>query len=374
MALITGVLNGTNINNDYQFSLAARALLNSGVISGFAVTSGSVSAGEALIEVTRANGQKVLVAVTDLSAFTLDTSGTKKVWIAISQTKVDDGSFNATDGSGIATITTGPSYPVSGSFIKLASISAGAITDDRVTITGKALARSGMTAKAFVATDANGKEVFLPGVAGQTLGFDSSNIPVVQNPAAVEADGETVAAVAGEAITAGDGLGAVFFGQGTTKTYLLSQTTSNTDISIGQADANTRFAFYFTPPTTEKIGATFSFGFLLKKVGAPTDNLEFRLLDSTKTAVSGWTTATIAGTALTTAYVLNTITQSVAITGGQKYYLDLRRSGANDGTNYYQIQTNNANVNTGYGYATYTASTTTWSTDNENDPYFAVQY
>lgn len=150
---------------------------------------------------TRANGQKVLVAVTDLSAVSLDTTGTKKVWISISQSKVDDGSLNATDGSGVASIQTGANYPAVGSFIKLASISAGAISDERVSITGKALARTGLTTKAVVVTDATGREVFITGTTGQNLGFNSENMPAAQNPAAVEADGETVSGVLGETVT-----------------------------------------------------------------------------------------------------------------------------------------------------------------------------
>lgn len=97
-------------------------------------------------------------------------------------------------------------------------------------------------------------------------------------------------------------------------------------------------------------------------------------MDSTKTAVGAWTTATIAGATVKTVFHKHQIFQQVAITGGSKYYLETRRSGANDGTNYYVAQVNNTNVNTGYGYATYTSSTTTWTADNEFDPYFIIDY
>lgn len=63
--------------------------------------------------------------------YTINTSGTKKVYVVIDQAKLDDGSANVVDGSGIASIGTDTSYP-SGNYVPLASISGGTITDARV--------------------------------------------------------------------------------------------------------------------------------------------------------------------------------------------------------------------------------------------------
>lgn len=61
---------------------------------------------------------------------TIDTTGTKKVWVEIDQAKVDVGSSNNADGTGIGYVETGASYPAD-SYIPLASISSGTITDER---------------------------------------------------------------------------------------------------------------------------------------------------------------------------------------------------------------------------------------------------
>ena len=41
----------------------------------------------------------------------VDLTGTKKVYILVDQGKLDDGSSNAEDGTGIASIQTSASYP-----------------------------------------------------------------------------------------------------------------------------------------------------------------------------------------------------------------------------------------------------------------------
>ncbi len=121
MPIYAGVLNGNNNNNDYQFQTGVSAALEQGVISGLDVTTNSVASGSAMVQVTRGLFSW-LIPVHNTSAVTIDTSGTKKVWIAIDQAKVDDNSAGSGDGTGIASIQTGASYPASGSYLKLASI------------------------------------------------------------------------------------------------------------------------------------------------------------------------------------------------------------------------------------------------------------
>jgi len=66
----------------------------------------------------------------------IDTTGTKKVRLEVDQAYIDDPTTIPTDRSGVATIETGASYPGSGNFVKLASITSGSITDEREYITG----------------------------------------------------------------------------------------------------------------------------------------------------------------------------------------------------------------------------------------------
>ena len=80
--------------------------------------------------VTRAGGVAFNVLVHITEEVTVDTTGTKKVWIEIDQTAIDDGSSNNADGTNIATIETGADYP-STNFVKIASITGDVVTDDR---------------------------------------------------------------------------------------------------------------------------------------------------------------------------------------------------------------------------------------------------
>ncbi len=138
--------------------------------SDLAVTTNSVAAGEGFILCTRTNGQKIMVDYNNTSAVTIDTTGTKKVWIGISQSVVDDGSGNALDGTGIATIQTGASYP-SANYIPLATIVSGAITDDRQLITGKPITRSGFPInKTVYVNPATGNEVVKDSTLGSSIG------------------------------------------------------------------------------------------------------------------------------------------------------------------------------------------------------------
>ena len=120
---IAGLLNGTNINQDYMLSMGIEAMIVApgAIVSGLAVTTNTVAVGKAIIRCTRTNGQVVFVAYSNTASVTIDSSGTKKVWVEVSQAKLDDGSANATDGTGIAVVNTGDSYPT-GNYMPLASI------------------------------------------------------------------------------------------------------------------------------------------------------------------------------------------------------------------------------------------------------------
>ncbi len=176
---IIGVLNGKNKNYDYQLTAAVRSLLTGGTLgpTDLLVTSGSVAAGAALIEVTRTNGQKVLVHYQNTDAFPITTTGTTKVYVLVDQAKIDDGSANAADGTGIATIASGASYPAA-NFIPLATIVSGVITDDRSTaslrghnVTGVLSLSTGADMASATTLDlatATGNTVYVTGTASIT--------------------------------------------------------------------------------------------------------------------------------------------------------------------------------------------------------------
>lgn len=388
MAVLAKLLNAVPtglVNNDSDISVMLRALMPNGgtfdISNGsLLVTTNSVAIGTCFVPVTRtSSGEKFLVVVRNNSAATINTSGTKKVWIAVSQARIDDPTLNTDPtGAGIASIVTGASYPAS-NFIPLASITGGVITDDR-TLVGNGFTRSGFATALrggllFVDSAGNETVIDTDGTAGQILYQGGNNVaPFFGNVPTVEADGETISAVAGETITAGEGIGAVFLGTGNLDTFFIAQTTGETDLAIGDADARTRIAFSITPDATEKVNALRYVEFQLKKVGNPTDVLEMRLLDSTKAVVSGWTTASFSGASLSTSYITYRVTQNAVLTNGAKYYVEFRRQTANDAVNYYHLLVHSADVNTGYGTATYTGTTTTWTADSVNDAVYTIQY
>lgn len=129
------LLSGKNINKDSDISKLLQGLATSWVVEWLAVTTWQVAVWYAFIEVSR-DGESFYVLYQNTSAVTIDTTGTKKVWIAVDQTKVDDGSNNSVDGSGIGSIQTWASYPAS-NYIPLASITGGVITDERSFFTPK---------------------------------------------------------------------------------------------------------------------------------------------------------------------------------------------------------------------------------------------
>lgn len=128
---IVGFLNGKNKNYDYQLSAASLALLTGGVVgSGLGVTDGEVAAGTAFVECVRTNGQRVLVHYENTAALVFDTTGTKKVFVLIDQEKIDNGSANAADGTGIGAVSSAADWP-SANFVPLATIDSGVVTDAR---------------------------------------------------------------------------------------------------------------------------------------------------------------------------------------------------------------------------------------------------
>lgn len=137
-----GLLNGTNITYDKDLTAGLLAILNQWVIEGLGISWSGASANvlpwKALIECIRTNGEKVMVFFENTANVAVDLTGTKKLYIAVTQAKIDDGSSNSLDGTGIGSIQTGASYPAS-NYIPLASITGGVITDASFVISKKAL-------------------------------------------------------------------------------------------------------------------------------------------------------------------------------------------------------------------------------------------
>lgn len=153
-------MNGKNLNYlDQDNSALDYALVNSGVIEWMAVTLNSVAIGRAILNTKRTSvtpNQQFGVHIEITAPETIDTSGTKKVWLALNTTYINDGTLaTAPMGTQLASVVTGASYPADSSYyIPLASITGWVITDDRTFITSKPILRKWMlTAQNIWATN-----------------------------------------------------------------------------------------------------------------------------------------------------------------------------------------------------------------------------
>ncbi|PZM87452.1 MAG: hypothetical protein DLD55_01110 [candidate division SR1 bacterium] len=125
-----GVLNGNNITYDHDLAGLVRGLTDGGVIQGGEISENKVQPVQAVIACQRSNGQKLMLYFESDEQVAIPSSGIFKVYIEVNQAKIDDGSENAENGTGIAEIKTGPSVPSQNSLL-LASVADGAITDER---------------------------------------------------------------------------------------------------------------------------------------------------------------------------------------------------------------------------------------------------
>ena len=139
--------------------------------------------------------------------------------------------------------------------------------------------------------------------------------------------------------------------------------------NFGDADTRTQRAQSFT--VTDALATTISLESIfvaLQKVASPTDNLtiEIQTDDSGEpsgTVVTNGTSNNVTGSGVASTSDLVEFTWSTPpeLTSGDTYWAVIKRSTANNGTNYYQILDANGNVYSGNS-AVYTASTTSWST------------
>jgi hypothetical protein len=136
MSVLVALIKGTQ-NSDYHLSRLLKAITTQGVGEGLEVTTNQVAKGYAFVETTRAGGESFYVEVEVTADTVIDTTGTKKVRLELAQSFVDDYTTVPADRDGVATIETGASYPGSGNFVKLASITSGTITDEREYISAR---------------------------------------------------------------------------------------------------------------------------------------------------------------------------------------------------------------------------------------------
>jgi len=140
---------------------------------------------------------------------------------------------------------------------------------------------------------------------------------------------------------------------------------TGTDRPVGNADATTKLGQTFVH--TDALATTIKANDLtvfIKKSSNPTDNFYCEIHEIVgDTVIANGTSDVIAGTAMTTGYLPYKFTWSTppTLVSGTTYKLVFRRSGANDGTNYYNVLDANGDTYAGGTISTYTASSGLWA-------------
>lgn len=183
-----------------------------------------------------------------------------------------------------------------------------------------------------------------------------------------------------EEVVAWDLKWATFYWKWDTKTTLVTQYLWATELLIGNVDANTRqWILLKSANSLEAYDYIDSIILDLRKQGSPTDNLQFTLYEDNKTTlVAWWTVQSIVWSSLATTFSVsgNYLVidgQKVVINKFQDYFLEVKRSGANNAANYYAIRSHTSNVIYGWSFS-YTGSTSTWSALNTNSVFYGIQY
>ncbi len=136
---------------------------------------------------------------------------------------------------------------------------------------------------------------------------------------------------AGEAIVAGDSISLM----AKPTSDVLYQPTSDANYNFGDTGGNEFLGQGFIPSAT---GYICKVGVYLKKVGSPSDNITIAIYSGTTAPTTLVDSVTLAGSSLTTslAWYYPLFYYKQQMTASSQYFLVLSRSGANNGSNYYQ--------------------------------------
>lgn len=176
MAELVGAINGANnANRDAHFAAAASHVLTQGAVSGLVVSETSVSAGIALVSITRTSvspAETFLVPFYLTAAKTISTGANKKIYVRIDAAKVNDPA-QITDplGAGVGSVEVGASWPA-GNYVKLAETNGSGVvsTSTREVSSFRALPRRGITPGMMFVSDGEGGETEVSlGSAGMSL-------------------------------------------------------------------------------------------------------------------------------------------------------------------------------------------------------------
>lgn len=92
------LLNGENINFDYQITALHRAVIFAGVVGdSLKYENGSVGIGSAFIECERTNGERIMVYFENTEKVAISPENNGKIFVEVAAQNIEDGSLNAPD-------------------------------------------------------------------------------------------------------------------------------------------------------------------------------------------------------------------------------------------------------------------------------------
>jgi len=452
MSVVIGVLNGTNENRDEQFQAICSATMTAGVRKGFKnaleVTTGQVNTGMAFVEVVRTSvtpNETFLIPVSVNAATAVSTAGTGWIIIKISQVKINDGSSNATDGTGVATIENVAVLPAD-PYLILATLSGGVITDARtysqvqsnildnvqdlitlnlnsvnwkekvrVSTTGNITISTALNAGdvidgvtlangdrvgVFLQTDATQNGIYIVGSSparspdfdataeitgarvpvgpegtanansnylctstNPVIGVDDIDFVVYGSSTIIATQAEAEAAINDTKMmtplkakqsrqftaTAGENVDGSTTPQAVGISTYLENTISQATAGVGQDLGFSGNAEKVGQEIISYGGTLLRFSITLYKVGSPTDNVECRVYASDKTTLLATSATLHSGGSLSTTpatkefvFNLNTGVRTV-------YFIEAKRSGVTNNTNYYKVACNATPTSYPYG-------------------------
>lgn len=151
----------------------------------------------------------------------------------------------------------------------------------------------------------------------------------------------------------------------------ISNITSASSANIGSSATQLEHAQSITPASAFTLAEV---RVVLNKNASPTDNLIMELLADNgsnlpSTTVIDTATNVISGTNLTTTQTWTAFhfLNYPSLSSGVKYWFRLRRSGAQDGTNFFTIRLSTGNAYTGGGWSAYNSTSSTWGTESSTN-------
>lgn len=156
MSIRVALLAGTQGNTDTDLSKSFfENIRTPGVITGLNISWWQIQPWVGLIECERTSGETLIIPVIIDTAVTVDTTGTKKIYLEVDQDLLDDGTDIPWDNTGVVSVQTGWSYP-STNFLKIADVTSSVVTDEREFSKVKLDNAQGANAWKMYYTDANG--------------------------------------------------------------------------------------------------------------------------------------------------------------------------------------------------------------------------